>query len=671
MVEAQLAAWLDDQAVQAAGNSLGGTNVTENDDQLQYAAGAYPTRASHNPYAIALDGRPTVGDEYARKSVALGIKGLAACSWWFYVKKSQAGDVVSYTDTADPNRVWMIQFENGGLRLRVYFWTAAGTLVWGETGDIFTSSTMIYGFHIEYNGLGATNSDRLRIYWAGQPGNSWNQATLSFAGTIPSQMRNEDAAISFGRPNDGSTGFVGEIGEFAIVGGVLTAGELTDWRANGIDPQSAKIISFWKWKGDYSTDPPNAPTNLRSEWGEQNSPLRVKLIWDDNANNESSFEIEYKIGSGGVWTSLPDAPAFPNVGTFAHFDDFGGAGYTVGVTYFFRVRARNSFGPSAWSNESNWTAVTKNPPTAQPANCAIAQISDSAVRWTWTEVNTNHTETHVLYRLNGFGPWIIADPPPDGQFNVANGVLLKDSGAIFRPGDRVETALYHANNDGKGPICLIGEITLTASSPPSPAPSGLIASAGADPSSEVDLSWSNPATNASTNRVEFRRVPFTGWGTWDSLPWHATVDTVRNLTAGVTYEFRIVAVNSAGETPSAVVSRTTSSVSAPALPTLGLVAVSEGGTLYEFTVTNNDSRTVDIQVQERYAGQGSGQWVDVTQDLSYVVAGYSSLPVGGMPGGQGGTVRRKIYGHNGSQMCFRIRSIISGIASAWTGESCG
>lgn len=88
-----------------------------------------------------------------------------------------------------------------------------------------------------------------------------------------------------------------------------------------------------------SSSVPSAPTGLVSDLDGMN----IILDWDDNSDNEEFYIVERRIGSG-VYTEIadnlpPDTVAYVDIDLPPYF------------TYTYRVRARNSFGYSLYSNE--------------------------------------------------------------------------------------------------------------------------------------------------------------------------------------------------------------------------------------------------------------------------------------------------------------------------------
>jgi hypothetical protein len=92
--------------------------------------------------------------------------------------------------------------------------------------------------------------------------------------------------------------------------------------------------------------PPTAPSNLTAV----QIVARVQLAWTDNSTNETGFKIERKTGVGGTYAEIA-------VGA-ANSPSYLDSNVVAGTTYYYRVRATNLAGDSAYSNEAN-IAVTQ------------------------------------------------------------------------------------------------------------------------------------------------------------------------------------------------------------------------------------------------------------------------------------------------------------------------
>src|SRR5207253_1469501 len=96
---------------------------------------------------------------------------------------------------------------------------------------------------------------------------------------------------------------------------------------------------------------PAAPTNLITTAG---SPTQVNLSWTVNSTNQTGFKIE-RSGDGTTFAQIATVGA--NVSTYTD------SGLTASSTYFYRVRAYNSAGNSAYSNTASVTLVRPAAPT--------------------------------------------------------------------------------------------------------------------------------------------------------------------------------------------------------------------------------------------------------------------------------------------------------------------
>ncbi len=126
---------------------------------------------------------------------------------------------------------------------------------------------------------------------------------------------------------------------------------------------------------------PAAPSNLTAT---AVSSSQINLAWTDNSSNETGFKIERKAGSGGTWSQIA------TVG--AGVTSYQNTGLSASTTYYYRVRATNSAGDSAYSNEAN--ATTQAPPVtipAAPSGLTATPVSSSQINLSWTDNSSNET----------------------------------------------------------------------------------------------------------------------------------------------------------------------------------------------------------------------------------------------------------------------------------------
>jgi hypothetical protein len=112
----------------------------------------------------------------------------------------------------------------------------------------------------------------------------------------------------------------------------------------------AKVLMY-RWQAPRPNTPaPAAPSGLTAG---ANASGKVTLAWTDNSNNEWGFKVERRTGDGGNYVQVGIARG--NSGTYICKD------LLPGTSHAFRVRAYNSTGGSAYTNET--TATTLAEPT--------------------------------------------------------------------------------------------------------------------------------------------------------------------------------------------------------------------------------------------------------------------------------------------------------------------
>ncbi len=134
--------------------------------------------------------------------------------------------------------------------------------------------------------------------------------------------------------------------------------------------------------------PPAAPSALSAV---AVANTQINLAWVDNATNETGFMLERKTGSGGTYAQV----ALIGGGVKVYSDN----AVTAATTYFYRVRATNSYGNSAYSSETSVTTLI-NPPVA-PTGLTATTASSSQINLSWTDV-ANETG-YKIERKTGVG----------------------------------------------------------------------------------------------------------------------------------------------------------------------------------------------------------------------------------------------------------------------------
>ena len=303
--------------------------------------------------------------------------------------------------------------------------------------------------------------------------------------------------------------------------------------------RNAEGDSPWSLPGSGQTGAlgaPDVPHSLDAMPGNG----QVMLSWVQPSGGAEVTDYEYEQDVSGTWISTGSTDTSYTV-----------TGLTNGQSYTFRVRAANSAGRSAASTAS--ASVTPATVPGAPTGLS-ATVSDQRVDLIWMAPASNGGEpiTDYEYEQGGSGTWISTGGTDTTYtvFNLTNGQPYR-----FR--------VRALNSVGAGAASAASPNVTPATEPD--APTGLSATVS---DQEVDLIWTAPASNGGAMITDYEyELDFSG--TWTSTGSAATSTTVRNLTNGQSYDFRVRAVNRAGAgAASGSQSATpTSTVVAPDTPT--------------------------------------------------------------------------------------------------------
>jgi hypothetical protein len=144
------------------------------------------------------------------------------------------------------------------------------------------------------------------------------------------------------------------------------------WNARTLNESAAYVAGF---RTPVVTTPPAAPSGLGAAATGNNA---IDLNWTDNADNESSFELE-RSTDGSNWSIIASLAA--------NSTSFGDSGLTANTEYFYRVQTANSAGSSVFSNVANAT-------TTNVSNTTIIDLSLSSST-SQGSVSGSHTATHA------------------------------------------------------------------------------------------------------------------------------------------------------------------------------------------------------------------------------------------------------------------------------------
>ncbi|MCL4299196.1 MAG: fibronectin type III domain-containing protein [Anaerolineae bacterium] len=246
-------------------------------------------------------------------------------------------------------------------------------------------------------------------------------------------------------------------------------------------PGCGNFTQSGTWTANTTAQPqiPNPPSNLTAL---ALSQMQILLQWQDNSNNETGFKIEQALTSIGPWTQIATTPA----------TSLAPAGLACNTTYYYRVRAYNGFGNSAYSNIANATTspCTAQPPLA-PSNLTATSVSKTQINLMWQD-NSNSETGFKIERSPNSTSWVQIAAVGPNVTSYANTGLTCDSTYFYRvQAYNASGNSPYSNTANDTPPCTENDtniyLPLILKAPPTPPPPG---------SKPVDWHWTG-TTNRS------------------------------------------------------------------------------------------------------------------------------------------------------------------------------
>jgi fibronectin type 3 domain-containing protein len=272
--------------------------------------------------------------------------------------------------------------------------------------------------------------------------------------------------------------------------------------------------------GTIPVAPLTPPSNVNAVPASQ---TQINLTWNTASTNATKFHIERKSGATGAYAEITVVPS-----TTTSYQD---TTVQPSTTYTYRMRSEGATGGlSSYSSESSATTPALLLPPAPTLQGTAT--SPSQVHLSWSTTATGILLYSVERRTTTGGYSQISQP-------TATSTSFDDSGLsgsttyVYRM--RVQT--------GAGFSPYSNEVTVTTLQALPAAPTNLQATASS--SSQVNLTWTNNAPNATAIRVESQPAGSTNFSDVGAA---ATLSSasISNLQPNTTYTFRVRAQNTPG-----------------------------------------------------------------------------------------------------------------------------
>ncbi|MDZ7364066.1 MAG: fibronectin type III domain-containing protein [candidate division KSB1 bacterium] len=370
-------------------------------------------------------------------------------------------------------------------------------------------------------------------------------------------------------------------------------------------------------------NPPAAPSSLTAT---AVSNSQINLTWTDNATTETGFKIERKIGASGMYAQIDSVDA--NVTTYSN------TGLTGNTEYYYRVRAKNAGGNSAYSNEAN--ATTLQDPPAAPSGLTATAISNSQIDLAWTDNSDNENGFKIEIKVGASGTYT--------QLATTSANVVTYSSTGLEAGTEYFYRVLAFN--GTGNSAFSNEANATTLPEPPEAPGNLTATAVSQ--TQINLTWTDHANNEAGFRIERKLSSAATYTEFDTVGANVTSYASTGLTANTAYTYRVRAFNVTGNSAYSDEIDATTLPNPPAAPS-GLIATTVSNSQIDLSWTDNAATETGFKIERKAAGETA------YTEIATVAANTTNYSSTGLAGS--------------TQYFYRVRAFNTGGNSAYSNEA--
>lgn len=353
------------------------------------------------------------------------------------------------------------------------------------------------------------------------------------------------------------------------------------------------------------TGVPSSPSSLSAvAFGS----TQINLNWNDNANNETGFEVE-RSTDGVNFGKIADLGA--NTTSYLN------TGLNASTRYWYRVRAKNGGGNSGYSNVAD--ATTQAPPVTiprLPSGLAATATSSTQINLSWTDNAVDEAGFELERSTDGVTFGKIQDI-------AANTTTFSNTG--LNASTRYYYRIRAVNSAGPSPYSNVADATTQAPPIVIPRPPTSL-TATATSSTQINLSWSDNANDETAFELESSNDG-TNFTKITDLAANTTTYSHTGLNASTRYYYRVRAKNSAGASPySNVADATTQAppVTIPRPPT-SLTATAASSSQINLSWTDNANDETGFEVERSTDGTNFAKITDVAANATtYANTGLNS-----------------------------------------------
>ncbi len=344
---------------------------------------------------------------------------------------------------------------------------------------------------------------------------------------------------------------------------------------------------YWNWtrlmdgiKGTAAT--PSAPSTLAVAVVSSTS---LKLTWKDNSSIETGFKIE---------RSTSATSGFSQIATVgASVVSYTSGSLASGTKYYYRVRAYNAAGNSAYSNTASNT--TKDTIPAAPASLTATAVSSAQINLAWTCSAANE---------DGFKIYRSTDGTNFAQVATAaiNATSYSNTGLVGNT--KYYYKVYSYNTAGNSAASNVASDT-TAPNPPTSLTAASQGS-GATTWDKINLSWTDNANSEVGFKIERGTAAA---GPFTQIATNAASDTTytdSGLAAQTTYYYRVRSYNANGNSTYSNTASAATPNAPPVLTAIGAKSVAPNSALTFTAAATDPNKVVTTTTFATFEGTADG-----------------------------------------------------------------